>query len=230
MATDKPDEIKSTYIWDVPTRLFHWGLVGAVATSLIAGEFGYMDIHVISGHVVLALIVFRLGWGVFGGKHARFSDFIKGPKTVLAYAKRLVSGDAPAHRGHNPMGALSVVGVLVVLVVQVTTGLFANDDIFTEGPLAAEVSKSTSDYLTYIHYQSGYVLYGLIGLHLGAVLFYTIKGHPIIVAMVSGKMRGLPENGEADSPSAKKKIRGSWIVAIIFAGVASAIAYAIKTY
>jgi cytochrome b len=109
----------------------------AVATSLIAGEFGYMDIHVISGHVVMALIIFRLAWGVFGGKHARFLDFIKGPKTVLTCAKRLISGDASAHRGHNPMGALSVVGVLAVLIVQVTTGLFTNDDILTEGPLAA---------------------------------------------------------------------------------------------
>jgi len=230
MVTDKPEEIEPTYIWDVPTRLFHWGLMCVVATSLIAGEFGYMDIHVISGHVVLALIVFRLAWGVFGGKHARFSDFIKGPKTVLAYAKRLISGDAPAHRGHNPMGALSVVGVLAVLIVTVTTGLFANDDILTEGPLAAEVSKSTSDYLTYIHYQSGYVLYGLIGLHLAAVLFYTIKGHPIILAMISGKMHGLPENDAIDSPSPKKKLHGSWIAAIIFAGIASAIAFAIKTY
>lgn len=230
MATDNPEEIEPTYIWDVPTRLFHWGLVCAVATSLIAGEFGYMDIHVMSGHVVLALIVFRLAWGVFGGKHARFLNFIKGPKTVLAYAKKLVSGDTPAHRGHNPMGALSVVGVIAVLIVQVTTGLFANDDILTEGPLAAEVSKSMSDFLTYIHYQSGYVLYGLIGLHLAAVLFYTIKGHPIIVAMISGKMHGLPENDEVDSPSSNKKLRGSWVVAIIFAGGAIAIAYAIKTY
>ena len=91
VATDKPEKIESTYIWDVPTRLFHWGLMCAVATSLIAGEFGYMDIHVISGHVVLALIIFRLARGVFGGKHARFLDFIKGPKTVLTYVKRLIS-------------------------------------------------------------------------------------------------------------------------------------------
>ena len=137
MATDKPEKIESTYIWDVPTRLFHWGLMCAVAASLIAGEFGCMDIHVISGHVVMALIIFRLAWGVFGGKHARFLDFIKGPKTVLTCAKRLISGDASAHRGHNPMGALSVVGVLAVLIVQVTTELFTNDDILTEGPLAA---------------------------------------------------------------------------------------------
>lgn len=230
MATNRLDQTKSTYVWDVPTRLFHWGLVGAVTTSLIAGEIGYMDIHLISGHVVLGLIIFRLAWGVFGGKHARFSDFIKGPGSILAYAKQLVSGDAPAHRGHNPMGALSVVGVLAVLIVQVVTGLFANDDIFTEGPLASEVSKSTSDYLTYIHHQSSYVLYGLIALHLAAVIFYAIKGYPIIMAMISGKMRGFPENGDADSRSSENKLRGSWVAAIIFAGIASAIAYLIKTY
>ena len=234
MATDNTktdiNQDKATYVWDVPTRLFHWGLVGAVATSLVAGEFGYMDIHVMSGHVVLALILFRLAWGFFGGKHARFSDFVKGPGTVLAYARKLISGNAPAHSGHNPMGALSVIAVLVVLIVQVSTGLFANDDILTEGPLASEVSKSTSDYLTYIHYRSGYVLYGLIGLHLAAVLFYTFKGHPIVVAMISGKMRGLPENPVTDSPSSQNKLRGSWIAAIIFAGIASAIAYGILTY
>ncbi len=226
MTEQDTDQIKETYVWDVPTRLFHWGLAGAVTTSITAGELGYMTVHVISGHVVLALILFRLVWGVIGGKHARFSDFIKGPAVISAYAKQLLSGNTPVHLGHNPMGALSVVAMLGILMVQVGTGLFSNDDILTEGPLVSLVTKSTSDYLTSIHHLSGKVLYVLIGLHLVAVAFYTVKGHPIIGAMITGKTWGLPEIQEADSP----KIRGSWIAAIVTAMIATAIAYAIKNY
>lgn len=212
------------YVWDVPTRLFHWVLVGAVATSLFAGEFGYMDIHVISGHVVLALVLFRIVWGVVGGRHARFADFIKGPGAVIGYLRSLLSGNAPWHAGHNPMGALSVVALLLVLAAQVGTGLFANDDILTEGPLASTVDKSLSDTLTYWHEISGKVLYTLIGLHLAAIAFYTFKGEDIVRAMVTGSKKAVA--GAVTERNAK----GSLIVALVAAALAAAVAYAIKNY
>lgn len=83
-SDDSPNKV---FVWDLPTRLFHWVLVGAVATSLTAGELGNMGIHVISGHVVLALVVFRLGWGIVGGRYARFTDFVRGPHRHHLYKK-----------------------------------------------------------------------------------------------------------------------------------------------
>jgi len=231
-----PDEKQSStgktteklYIWDVPTRLFHWLLVIAVATALLSAELGKMSIHMIAGHVVLALVLFRLIWGVIGGHHARFASFIKGPGQVIAYAKRLISGEAPFHVGHNPMGGWSVLAILTLLAIQTGTGLFANDDILTEGPLFSLVSKSTSNFLTLIHSICSVGIYTLIALHLAAVAFYTIKGHPIILAMLTGE--AVNADALAHERAASANVRGSSVAAVIVILIAGAIAYAIKTY
>lgn len=191
---------KAVYVWDSPTRLFHWALVAAVATSLISVELGNMSIHMISGHVVLALLIFRLVWGLVGGRHARFASFVRGPMKVLEYARGVISGNTSAHLGHNPMGGWSVIAMILVLVVQAVSGLFSNDDILTEGPLVSTITKSTSDFITYIHHLTSNAVYALIILHLAAVTFYTLKGHRIIVAMITGKSSDVvgesAENGE----------------------------------
>ncbi len=227
MSDSNRDEAETTadktYVWDVPTRVFHWGLAIAVTVSLVSEEFGYLDIHVISGHVVLGLIVFRLMWGVIGGQHARFADFVRGPGAVMTYARGLLRGDAEEPKGHNPMGALSVLALLGILAVQVGTGLFANDDVFTEGPLAKLVDKSTSDLMTYYHGLASNVLYALIGLHLAAVAFYTFKGHKLIAAMIHGRKAG--SFAEDDSAA-----RGNPVAAIVTIAVAAAAAYYIFNY
>ena len=208
-----------TYVWDVPTRVFHWALAIAVGVSLLTEELGEMDYHVISGHVVLGLVVFRIVWGFGGGKHARFADFVRGPGAVIAYARGLLSGTATEPKGHNPMGALSVLALLAVLAAQVGTGLFANDDIFTEGPLAKLVDKSTSDMLTYYHGLLSNALYALIGLHLAAIAFYTLKGHRLIAAMVHGhKVSEIDAEEEAG-------VRGHPIIALVAIAIAVAAAY-----
>ena len=220
-TSDSPNKV---FVWDLPTRLFHWVLVGAVATSLTAGELGNMNIHVISGHVVLALIVFRLGWGIVGGRHARFTDFVRGPGAVITYVKKFTRGESEDHTGHNPLGGWSVMAFLGTLMVQVGTGLFANDDILTEGPLMKLVSKSTSDFLTYIHEISGTVLYVLIAAHLLAIMIYSVKGQALLGAMVSGVKSS--RNLSSDASDAK----GNWLAAAVLAAVAAAIAYFINTY
>ena len=228
MATPEslqPNTVKTRDVWDLPTRLFHWALVISVATSLMSEELGNMDIHVISGHAVLALILFRIVWGFIGGRHARFSDFIKGPKAVLQYAKSMFSGSHSTTIGHNPLGALSVIALLGILAIQAGTGLFANDDILVEGPLFGLVTKETSDMLTYYHGLSSNILYGLIVLHFAAVGFYTFKGHKIIGAMVYGKKENVTEPDAGDVP-----INGSVIVAIIVLAISAAIAWYIFHY
>ncbi len=218
---------KAVYVWDLPTRLFHWALVAAVATSLISVELGNMSIHLISGHVVLALLIFRLVWGLVGGRHARFASFVQGPIKVINYARGVISGNAPAHPGHNPMGGWSVIAMVLVLAVQAVSGLFANDDILTEGPLASTITKSTSDFLTYIHHLTSNAVYALVVLHLAAVTFYTVKGHRIIMAMITGKSTDVTVD---QTESGEDSAHGSLILGLVIFAVAGGIAYAIMNY
>lgn len=221
----QPEISQSVDVWDLPTRLFHWALVIFVATSLLSEELGNMDIHVISGHVVLALILFRIVWGFIGGRHARFSDFIKGPKAVLQYAKSMFGGSHSTTIGHNPLGALSVIALLGILAIQAGTGLFANDDILVEGPLFELVTKETSDMLTYYHGLSSNFLYGLIALHFAAVGFYTIKGHKILGAMINGKKEDIAEVDTSGAP-----VKGNLVIALVILMLSAAIAWYIFNY
>lgn len=228
MATPEspqPKKSRTVDVWDLPTRLFHWGLAISVATSLLSEQIGNMDIHVISGHVVIALILFRIVWGFVGGRHARFADFVRGPGAVIRYAKSLFDGSHSTTVGHNPLGALSVIALLGLLAFQAGTGLFANDDILIEGPLFNLVSKSTSDLLTYYHGLSSNVLYGLIGLHLVAVGFYTFKGHKILGAMVFGDKEGVTQADEGSKP-----IKGNILIAVVIVMISAAVAWFIFNY
>jgi cytochrome b len=177
-------------VWDLPTRLFHWLLVMLVIVSFITGQLGgtWMQCHLWSGFTILGLLLFRLVWGLLGGHHARFSSFVRGPGAVLRYARTLSDRAAPRHLGHNPLGGWSVLAMLLLLMVQVVTGLFANDDIFTEGPLYPWVGKAASDWLTKIHKLNQSALLVLIFVHVAAVLFYLIvKRENLIGPMITGR-------------------------------------------
>ncbi len=180
-------------VWDLPTRFFHWLLVALVLVSVFTGNVGGltgMDVHMWSGYAIMALVLFRFAWGVAGSRHSRFAAFLRGPRAVLAYARGLVQGGHQSVLGHNPMGGWSVVALLTSLLVQATTGLFANDDILTEGPLAKHVSKAMSDRLTAVHEVNANLLYLLIALHLAAVFGYLlIKKDNLIRPMLSGRKR-----------------------------------------
>ncbi len=176
-------------VWDLPTRLFHWLLVALVLASFVTGKIGvtWMQYHKWSGYCVLGLLIFRLAWGFVGGRHACFSAFVSGPVAVLRYWRTLLRKDAPRHLGHNPLGGWSVLAMLTALLVQAATGLFANDDIFTEGPLYFWVSKATSDWLTHIHKLNQGAILVLVSVHVTAVLFYLIIKHEnLIQAMFTG--------------------------------------------
>ena len=191
-------------VWDLPTRLFHWLIVIFVVISFTTGMVGgnWMSYHLKSGYIILTLLIFRLNWGFWGGRYSRFVSFVRGPIAVMRYAKTLLRKDTPKLLGHNPMGGWSVMAMLAALLVQVGTGLFANDDIATQGPLYGWVSKATSDWLTGIHlFNKGVILF-LIVLHLSAVLFYLLIKHDnLIIPMVTG-LRPWSE----DAPSSIYKI------------------------
>lgn len=192
-------ETRAVPVWDIPVRLFHWTLVLLIAFSWLAAEMDWMTWHMYSGYAVLALILFRILWGFIGSTHARFSDFIYGPRALIVYIKTLPSRTAAKFAGHNPLGGISVVLILLCVLAQAGTGLFANDDIINEGPLFRHVSKELSDWLTTIHKYNFNVLLTLIGVHVAAVLYYLFyKSENLIKPMFTGR-KHLPA-GTAPAP------------------------------
>jgi cytochrome b len=165
-------------IWDLPTRIFHWLLVlviaGAVITAKIGGDA--MGWHFLFGYSIFALLVFRLLWGVLGGHWSRFGRFIYGPGTMLRYVRGKSHESGYLDVGHNPLGSLSVFALLGFLGVQVASGLVADDEIVNVGPLNKFVSADLAGQATSWHTTVGqYALYGLIALHIAAVIYYVVR-------------------------------------------------------
>lgn len=184
-----PQRVK---VWDLPTRLFHWLLVVFVITSFVTAEIGgnAMQIHELSGFVILTLLLFRVGWGFMGSRPSRFSAFVHGPTAVFTYAKGLMRKDSAHYFGHNPLGGWSIVAMMLALLVQAGTGLFANDDILTEGPLYGWVSKATSNFITDIHEWNQAMIVALITIHVVAILFYfLVKRENLVTPMITGVRR-----------------------------------------
>ncbi len=182
--------MKKVRIWDLPTRLFHWSLallvIGAIVTERIGGSA--IDWHFRIGYAVLALVLFRLVWGLIGSRYARFASFLFSPATIFSYVSGRKKDRTLAYHGHNPVGSLSVFALLLVVLTQTASGLFANDDIASEGPLVHFISKELSDSVTWFHAQiGGNLIYGLIGLHIVAIAFYYFrKKINLIKPMITG--------------------------------------------
>lgn len=181
-------------IWDLPTRLFHWALAASTVAMIVTAKIGgnAMLWHLRLGHVVLALLLFRLVWGIVGGHWSRFRQFAYSPCQLLNYLRS--QGQAKDSAGHSPVGALSVFAMLAVLLAQVVSGLFSDDAIFFAGPLSARVSGDTVEAATRWHAELGqYLLLALLALHLLAIAYYTLlRRRPLVRAMLTGK-RELPE-------------------------------------
>ena len=219
---------RTVRVWDLPTRVFHWTLALAVIGLVITAKVGgnAMEVHKKLGFLVLGLIVFRVIWGFVGSRHARFSSFVRGPATALAYFKSMKNGNARRYLGHNPLGAWSVVALLTVVGFQATSGLFADDDILMKGPYADAVSSATSALLTKLHKWNANAIYALVGLHLAAVLFYVfVKRDNLIKAMFSGSkpvsaaddVPAEPQASMMEMAEAPRPAWVFWLVAVVVA-------------
>jgi cytochrome b len=198
-------------VWDLPTRLFHWALAVLVTFSVVSAKVGgnAMNWHFWSGYAVLTLVIFRVLWGVAGDRHSRFAAFVGGPRALFAYLRGRSDGGA----GHTPVGALSTVAMLAAVLVQAATGLFANDAIFTEGPLARLVSGSTSDRLTTVHHWNEKLIYALVALHVAAVAFFeTARNKRLVLAMISGDKRGVAADPARDDVT--MRLRAAILLAV----------------
>ena len=197
------EPLQKTYVWDPVVRVLHWALVIAFATSWGLGKFGpdIMTLHFYSGYTVATIVILRLLWGVLGYRTARFTQFVKGPRKIAAYARTLPSRDPSRSYGHNPVGALFVVGVLIVLLLQITSGLFADpEDYINTGPLAQYVSIDLARKALSLHEPLSTLLLLMVIGHIGAIFWYKKrKGENLVKPMITGIADLPPEAVKAAS-------------------------------
>ena len=182
-------------IWDLPVRLFHWIVTVLFVVQLVTGQVGgdLMPWHKLSGYAILSLVLFRIVWGFTGSTHARFSSFMAGPRATWRFALRLFSRQAVPQLGHNPLGGWSVTAMVAALLVQAVSGLFANDGVSHEGPLAPLVSIDISNRMTLVHDWNLKVIVALVAIHVLAIVFHLVfKKDELVVPMFTG-VKNVPE-------------------------------------
>ncbi len=212
-------------VWDGPIRIFHWVLVAAIAVAWFSAEQGSdgFTVHRWAGYTILTLLVFRLLWGLVGSETARFSDFVRGPRTVLNYLRNWHRGAHASTLGHNPLGALAILAMLALIAVQAVTGLFADDDVLLSGPFAGLVDGDTRSLLTTWHNVVFDGLLLLIALHIVVMGIYrVVRGENLVKPMITGYR--VDETG-AKPPWIAPLSRALLVLAISVALVAGGIAW-----
>ena len=186
--TDAPAN-QPVRVWDLPTRVFHWLLVLAVIGLVITAKVGGNALvwHMRLGLLMFTLLAFRLVWGLVGGRWSRFASFLYAPATLLRYLRGQARPGEHLDVGHNPLGAGSVFALLAVLILQVGTGLLADDEISTTGPLNKYVANATGLLASGWHKGYGqWLLLGWVVLHLAAIGFYRLRGQNLVTPMITG--------------------------------------------
>jgi len=217
---NSPDATTAVRVWDFPTRAFHWLLAAAVIGLVVTGKVGggAMVWHFRLGYVVLGLLLFRVLWGFVGGHWSRFVRFAYGPGALLRYLRGQSRPDEHHDVGHSPTGALSVFALLLLLGVQVGTGLVADDEIANVGPLNRFVSGSLAGDATGWHKGYGqWILLTLVALHVVAVLVYLVRGRNLVAPMIGGDKR-LPAHTPAAADTAGTRLLALVLAALCAAG------------
>ena len=203
--TTTPGNLHTVRVWDLPTRVFHWALVLCVVGLIITGNVGgnAMVWHFRIGLGVLALLMFRLVWGLVGGRWSRFAAFVYSPASIINYIK---GQGKPEHSvGHTPTGAGSVFALLAVLLAQVGSGLISDDEIASAGPLVRFVSSVTVNLATNYHKNIGkWIILALVVLHIAAIVFYLKRKQNLIKPMLQGDKQVLtPTAGSRDDTASR---------------------------
>jgi len=208
-------------VWDLPTRVFHWLLLSLVTALVLTGQLGgaWMEWHARCGYGVFTLLLFRLVWGVVGGHHSRFMHFLPSPARLRAAVASAWRGPQVVAAGHNPLGALSVVAMLLVLGLQVASGLISDDEIAFSGPLSVLVPSDWSSLATWYHKAVGKrLLIGLVVLHVLAIVYHRVRfGERLVTTMVHGD-KPLSHEQAVQTPSSRDGLRERlhalvWLVA-----------------
>ena len=169
-------------VWDVPTRVFHWLLVISFAGAWLTSESERLQmIHYAFGYSAVALVLFRLVWGFIGTKYARFSQFVRGPKEMVEHVRGLLSNHQHAAPGHNPVGGIVMVGLMLLILLIGLTGYWG-------------VKEFLGDFMSETHEAVANLALGLVIIHIvAAIIMSLLQKENLVRAMVNGKKQGLPE-------------------------------------
>ena len=204
---------KSIRVWDLPTRIFHWLFALTIIGSIITIQLGEQQLHAYCGYTALILIFFRIIWGFIGPFHIRFVNFIPTWSKLRAYFQ----GKSFGGLGHNPLGALSVIALIFIPLIQGLTGLFIDDDIAFTGPFSKFISNDLVSTLSSMHRINSNLIYGVIALHVVAILCYLIfKRKNLIKPMIDGNQWLSEEHAERKSlESLPQSSKDDWRVRIL---------------
>lgn len=218
-------------VWDIPTRVFHWALVAVIVFQYASAEVfdDIMQLHFYGGYVCLALIMFRLVWGMIGSHYAQFRNFVVLPNRVVAYLVSSKNTSEPPHLGHNPAGGYAIVVMLSLILTQAISGLFITDDIFYDGPYYGVLNESWQGVMNSIHHNLFDFLLLVIGLHLLAIASYKVfKKQNLVSAMFTGTKQ-IPSVSEKNKRI--RHISNHWIrFAIVVALVVLAVYLVVEVF
>ncbi len=173
---DKSLQPHSIFVWDIPTRLFHWSLAASFAGAFLTSESERLrDLHVACGYTVVGLIMFRLLWGLVGSRHARFRDFVRGPATIAAYTRDLLRGRPPHHLGHNPLGGLAILAMLALGLLTGASGWLTYNEVGGE-------------WLEEAHEVLAGTMLGVVVVHvIGVLVSSLLHRENLVRAMITGR-------------------------------------------
>jgi cytochrome b len=214
--------VAAVRVWDLPTRLFHWLLVLTIIGSVVSAKLGggAMVWHIRLGLTVMALLAFRLVWGIIGGHWSRFISFLYPPSAVRDYLRGDSGPGGRYNVGHSPLGALSVFALIGLLSLQVATGLVADDEIATTGPLNRFVSNATAATATAWHSRWGqWLIFLLVAVHIGVVLYYLRSKHRNLIRPMLDGDKTLPTGTPASADGLRERAV-ALMVLLIMAGLA----------
>jgi cytochrome b len=212
--------LKKIRVWDLPTRVFHWLFAIVIIGALITINLDETELHAKFGYAAFVLVTFRIIWGFVGPQHARFSSFVPSIGKLKTFIKHPVSDQL----GHNPLGAISVIAILLIILLQTTTGLFTDDEIIFQGPLSYLVPSTVVSFLTGIHAFNSNLIYALVGLHLAAIFYYQkVKKESLIKPMLTGDKEVSKEQTNTPTDLIPSKdhwgVRGLALLILIVIGV-----------
>lgn len=173
---------KSVPVWDLGVRLFHWALVTCFVSAYFIER--PRDLHEAFGYVVAGLVAFRLAWGLIGTRHARFIDFVPGPRRLLGYLGDMARGREARYLGHNPAGGAMIVALLSVLAGICTTGVMMGMDAYFGESWVEDLHKNLVTFALL-----------LVALHVAGVALSSLRHREnLVVAMITGQK-------QADDPT-----------------------------
>ncbi len=207
---NSPD--RKIQVWDAPVRLFHWLTAALVLAAYITWRLDWMDWHAKAGYAVLALVIFRLLWGLAGSDTARFSRFVASPRLAISHLKHALRREPDRQVGHNPAGAWMVLLLLALLLGETLSGLYVANDVADQGPLTELVPARIANAITALHWIFWDLLLAAIALHIVAIAIYAIaKGHNLLTPMITGRKQLPPD---VPRPCIRSLVRASLLLGV----------------